>query len=324
MLAPAKPAHESERVHTLRSLNILDSAPEERFDRLTRLARRLFDVPIALVSLVDSNRQWFKSCQGLGTTETSRDVSFCGHAILSDQILMIPDAGSDERFHDNPLVTGEPHIRFYAGCPLKVGNGSNVGTLCLIDTRPRVLDVEERGLLRDLASMAEREIEALQLASLDDLTHLSNRRGFEALAEHALSMCKRMGTPASLLFFDLNDFKVINDTYGHAEGDKALVTFAQVLRKTLREMDVIGRLGGDEFVALLLGSNAADGDAIVARLQQALIAKNHEQGRRYAIQYSVGRIEYDPARHDSIKRLLADADGAMYAQKQASKRPARL
>jgi diguanylate cyclase (GGDEF)-like protein len=322
MLAPAKPAHESERVHTLRSLNILDSAPEERFDRLTRVARRLFDVPIALVSLVDSNRQWFKSCQGLGVTETARDVSFCGHAILSDQILMIPDAGSDERFHDNPLVTGEPHIRFYAGCPLKVGNGSNVGTLCLIDTKPRVLDVEERELLRDLARMAEREIEALQLASLDDLTHLSNRRGFEALAEHALSMCKRLGTPASLLFFDLNDFKVINDTYGHAEGDKALVTFAQVLRKSLREMDVIGRLGGDEFVALLLGSNAADGDAIVARLQQALMAKNHEQGRRYAIKYSVGRIEYDPARHDGIKRLLADADGAMYAQKQASKRTA--
>lgn len=322
MLAPAKPAHESERVHTLRSLNILDSAPEERFDRLTRVARRLFDVPIALVSLVDSNRQWFKSCQGLGVTETARDVSFCGHAILSDQILMIPDAGSDERFHDNPLVTGEPHIRFYAGCPLKVGNGSNVGTLCLIDTKPRVLDVEERELLRDLARMAEREIEALQLASLDDLTHLSNRRGFESLAEHALSMCKRLGTPASLLFFDLNDFKVINDTYGHAEGDKALVTFAQVLRKSLREMDVIGRLGGDEFVALLLGSNAADGDAIVARLQQALMTKNHEQGRRYAIKYSVGRIEYDPARHDGIKRLLADADGAMYAQKQASKRTA--
>ena len=320
MLAPAKPVHEGERVHTLRKLNILDTPPEERFDRLTRLARRLFNVPIALVSLVDSNRQWFKSCQGLGCSQTSRDISFCGHAILSDQILMIPDASSDERFHDNPLVTGEPGIRFYAGCPLKVGNGSNVGTLCLIDTKPRVLDAEERGLLRDLASMAEREIEALQLATIDDLTHLSNRRGFESLAEHALSMCKRMGTPASLLFFDLDDFKVINDTYGHAEGDKALIGFADVLRRALREMDVIGRLGGDEFVALLLGSNAADGDVILQRLQQALSMRNQEQGRQYSINYSVGRIEYDPLRHESIRRLLADADGAMYAQKQASKR----
>lgn len=320
MLAPAKPALEDERMHALHALNILDTQPEERFDRLTRLARRLFDVPIALVSLVDSNRQWFKSCQGLTLTETPRDVSFCAHAILSDQILMIPDAGSDERFQDNPLVTGEPKIRFYAGCPLKVGNGSNVGTLCLLDTRPRVLDAEERGLLRDLASMAEQEIAALQLASIDDLTQLSNRRGFEALAEHALSMCKRMGTPASLLFFDLDQFKRINDTFGHAEGDRALVAFAQVLRRVLREMDVIGRLGGDEFVALLLGSNAAAGDAVIERLQQALTAVNVELQGRYEINCSVGRIEYDPARHDTIKRLLADADGAMYARKQTSRR----
>ncbi len=320
MLAPAKPVHEEERVHALHALNILDTRPEERFDRLTRLARRLFDVPIAVVSLVDSDRQWFKSCQGMAATETPRDVSFCAHAILSDQILMIPDAGSDERFHDNPLVTGEPRIRFYAGCPLKVGNGSNVGTLCLLDTRPRVLDAEERGLLLDLASMAEREIAALQLASIDDLTQLSNRRGFEALAEHALSMCRRMGTPASLLFFDLDRFKVINDTFGHAEGDRALVTFAQVLRRVLREMDIVGRMGGDEFVALLLGSNAAAGDAVIERLGRALADAKAELQGRYSITYSVGRIEYDPGRHDSVKRLLADADGAMYAHKQAARR----
>lgn len=320
MLAPAKPAHEEERVHALHALNILDTQPEERFDRLTRLARRLFDVPIALVSLVDSNRQWFKSCQGLAATETPRDVSFCAHAILGDQILMIPDAGSDERFHDNPLVIGEPKIRFYAGCPLKVGNGSNIGTLCLLDTRPRVLDAEDRGLLRDLASMAEREIAALQLASIDDLTQLSNRRGFEALAEHALSMCKRMGTPASLLFFDLDRFKAINDTFGHAEGDRALVTFARVLRKVLREMDVVGRMGGDEFVALLLGSDAAAGDVVIDRLRKALADANAELHGRYTIGYSVGRIEYDPVRHDTVKRLLADADGAMYARKQAARR----
>ena len=320
MLAPAKPVHEEERVHALHALNILDTRPEERFDRLTRLARRLFDVPIALVSLVDSDRQWFKSCQGMAATETPRDVSFCAHAILSDQILMIPDAGSDERFHDNPLVTGEPRIRFYSGCPLKVGNGSNVGTLCLLDTRPRVLDAEERGLLLDLASMAEREIAALQLASIDDLTQLSNRRGFEALAEHALSMCRRMGTPASLLFFDLDRFKVINYTFGHAEGYRALVTFAQVLRRVLREMDIVGRMGGDEFVALLLGSNAAAGDAVIERLGRALADANAELQGRYSITYSVGRIEYDPGRHDSVKRLLADADGAMYARKQAARR----
>ncbi len=320
MLAPSKPVNEAERVNTLRAMNILDTAPEERFDRLTRLARRLFDVPIALVSLVDVNRQWFKSCQGLSATETPRDISFCGHAILGEQVLMIPDATNDERFHDNPLVTGEPHIRFYAGCPLRVGNGAKIGTLCLIDSRPRILDAEERELLRDLASMAEQEIEALQLATIDDLTQVSNRRGFEALAEHALSICKRMNTPASLLFFDLNDFKTINDTWGHAEGDRALVAFAETLREVLREMDLVGRLGGDEFVALLMGSNAQDGDVIAERLKQALARRNAEAQRGYDIRYSLGRIEYDPARHDSIKRLLAEADAAMYTHKQASRK----
>ena len=154
MLAPIKPANEAVRIQALHGLNVLDSAPEERFDRLTRLAKRLFNVPIALVTLVDKDRQWFKSCVGLDVNETPRDVSFCGHAILQDELLLVPDAKQDKRFHDNPLVTGEPNIRFYAGYPLTVPNGNKMGTLCLIDTKPRELDDEERGLLRDLAGMA--------------------------------------------------------------------------------------------------------------------------------------------------------------------------
>ena len=154
MLVPRKPANEEARIQALHGLNLLDSAPEERFDRLTRLAKRLFNVPIALVTLVDKDRQWFKSCVGLDATETSRDVSFCGHAILKDDLLLVRDAREDERFHDNPLVTGEPNIRFYAGYPLTVPNGNKMGTLCLLDTKPRELDDEERALLRDLAEMA--------------------------------------------------------------------------------------------------------------------------------------------------------------------------
>ena len=134
MLVPGKPANEAARIQALQGLGLLDSAPEERFDRLTRLAKRLFNVPIALVTLVDSNRQWFKSCVGLGVSETPRNVSFCGHAILQDELLMVADAKQDERFYDNPLVTGEPKIRFYAGYPLTVPDGNKMGTLCLIDT----------------------------------------------------------------------------------------------------------------------------------------------------------------------------------------------
>jgi diguanylate cyclase (GGDEF)-like protein len=320
MHVPSTPSNESARLDTLRALHILDTLPEERFDRLTRLARRLFDVPIALVSLVDANRQWFKSCLGLPVSETPRDVSFCAHAILGDEIMTVPDTLADARFHDNPLVTDNPNIRFYAGCPLVVPNGSKLGTLCLIDVKPRGgLDDEERELLRDLARMAEQELVSIQLATLDDLTSLSNRRGFEALAQHALNVCKRVEKPASLLFFDLNDFKQINDTRGHAEGDQALKTFADVLRTELRESDVIARLGGDEFVALLTDSNSAATRDVIQRLGQVLAERNAQAQRGYAIRFSVGQVEYDPARHVGIAELLAAADAAMYSHKQASK-----
>ncbi|UZE37545.1 sensor domain-containing diguanylate cyclase [Pseudomonas sp. B21-059] len=320
MLYPSKPNNEALRIQTLRELNVLDTSPQERFDRLTRLAKRLFNVPIALVSLVDSDRQWFKSCVGLSATETSRDISFCGHAILGDQILTVCDAELDERFHDNPLVVGEPGIRFYAGCPLTVPNGSKLGTLCLIDVKPRDLDDEERALLRDLARMAEQELAAVQMASMDEMTLLSNRRGFEALARHALGVCKRLKKPATLLFFDLNEFKQINDNYGHAEGDGALKTFADVLRIAFRESDVIGRLGGDEFVALLSAADHVETSAIMARLGELLNERNATLKRGYDIRFSVGQIEYDAGRHPDIEALLADADKAMYLHKQAGKR----
>ncbi|PYY88725.1 GGDEF domain-containing protein [Pseudomonas sp. TKO26] len=316
MLYPGKPNNEALRVQTLKELNILDTSPQERFDRLTRLAKRLFNVPIALVSLVDSDRQWFKSSVGLNATETARDISFCGHAILGDQIFTVRDAELDERFHDNPLVIGEPGIRFYAGCPLTVSNGSALGTLCLIDVKPRDLDDEERALLRDLARMAEQELAAVQMASMDELTLLSNRRGFEALARHALGVCKRLEKPATLLFFDLNEFKQINDSYGHAEGDGALKTFADVLRIAFRESDVIGRLGDDEFVALLTAADHVETSAIMARLGELLNERNATLKRGYDIRFSVGQIEYDPERHAGIEDLLADADKAMYLHKQ--------
>jgi diguanylate cyclase (GGDEF)-like protein len=317
MLTPATPADERTRLDTLRALNILDTSPEERFDRLTRLAKRLFDVPIALVSLVDENRQWFKSSQGLDVCETSRDVSFCGHAILGDGVLLVPDAALDERFHDNPLVVNDPAIRFYAGCPLKVPNGSRLGTLCLIDREPRDFDEDDLALLRDLARMAEQELAAVQLATMDELTMVSNRRGFEALAVHALALCRRLQRPAALLFFDLDGFKEVNDTFGHAEGDRALTTFATLLQQTFRESDVIGRLGGDEFAVLLTNAADAESDAAIARLQQAVDAHDREAERGYELAFSVGRVQLDPARHRTLDDLMSDADQRMYAHKNA-------
>jgi diguanylate cyclase (GGDEF)-like protein len=167
--------------------------------------------------------------------------------------------------------------------------------------------------------MAEQELAAIQLATRDDLTLLSNRRGFEALAQHALNACKRTGKPASLLFFDLNDFKQINHSLGHAEGDRALQRFADVLRTALRESDVIGRLGGDEFVALLSGASNAETQQVTQRLAQLLDERTDDTRRGYQIHFSVGQAAYEPALHRSVAELLAAADAAMYSHKQASK-----
>jgi phosphoribosyl 1,2-cyclic phosphodiesterase/CheY-like chemotaxis protein len=161
------PENEAARLAALDALEILDSAPEERFDRIIRIASQAFDVPIALVSLVDRDRQWFKSCIGLDAKETPRDMAFCAHAILNDEVLIVPDAFQDPRFADNPLVTGEPHVRFYAGCPLKLPDGNLVGTLCLIDTRPRQLDDARINLLRDLGKLAETELSRRARPAMD-------------------------------------------------------------------------------------------------------------------------------------------------------------
>ena len=317
MKAPEYPKNEDIRVAALRSLDILDTEPEERFDRLTRIAKRLFKVPIALVSFVDINRQWFKSCQGLEVKEMPRDISFCGHAILGDDIFIISDTLLDDRFYDNPLVINEPRIRFYAGIPLVISNEIRVGTLCLIDREPRILSEEDKELLRDLGQMAVQDLTLVQLATIDELTQISNRRGFSTLALYALSLCKRMNKPASLFFFDLDFFKEINDRFGHAEGDIALINFSKILKDAFRESDVVGRLGGDEFVALLTNANQTETNLILHRLEKVLDEFNNQhKSRGYEIVYSVGVVAFDPTRHLSINDLLAEGDRLMYEQKR--------
>jgi PAS domain S-box-containing protein len=168
MKTPEQPPEESQRLSALRASNLLDTPPEERFDRITHLAAQLFDVPIALVSLVDKDRQWFKSCYGLGVRETGRDISFCGHAILNPQTLVVENAMDDERFADNPLVADEPGICFYAGAPLVDQSGYRLGTLCLIDRKPRRFSEEDEENLRNLADMVERELQLHELGEYYD------------------------------------------------------------------------------------------------------------------------------------------------------------
>ncbi len=158
MRAPPLPENETSRLVALRDLGILDTGPTEDFDRIVALAAEIFEVPIALISLVDADRQWFKAEFGLDASQTGRDISFCGHAILQDGTMVVNDALTDPRFEDNPLVCGHPNIRFYAGRPLKSPLGYSLGTLCLIDTMPRQLDRQQLSILDKLGDLVEREL----------------------------------------------------------------------------------------------------------------------------------------------------------------------
>ena len=159
MQAPPISEYEQQRLDGLRRLAILDTTAEERFDRITRMARNMFEVPISLISLVDEERQWFKSHLGFPIDESPRDESMCAHAILGDEPLVVPDTLEDDRFADNPAVTGPARIRFYAGVPLVLADGSRVGTLCVGDHRPRLLDEDQLDELRRLAALVVTELE---------------------------------------------------------------------------------------------------------------------------------------------------------------------
>ncbi len=176
MLDAPIPADDDLRLADLCTLGVLDTAAELRFDRITEAARRHFNVPIALVSLVDRDRQWFKSHAGLEATETPRNISFCGHAIHHDYPFIVPNAATDPRFADNPLVTGDLHLRFYAGHPLKSRHGRRLGTLCLIDHEPRTFSDKDLVWLADMAAWAERELNLRELEEANEVAERSSRR----------------------------------------------------------------------------------------------------------------------------------------------------
>src|ERR1700758_2548992 len=186
-MIPAKPANETQRLKTLRGYEILDTEPEAAFDDLTFLASFLCETPVALISLIDAERQWFKSKVGVSIVETSRDIAFCASAILQPDVFIVPDASQDVRFAENPLVVSEPKIRFYAGATLMT-NGHALGTLCVVDRVPRNLSPEQ--------------LEALRALSRQVLAQLELRRNLKRL-EHALAARDRAEAEKEVSLRDL-------------------------------------------------------------------------------------------------------------------------
>jgi len=303
---------EETRLEILHAIGLLDTPEEERFDRITRLCSKLFDMPISLVTLVDADRQWFKSAEGLEKRETPRDVSFCSHAIAGhDEVMVVHDTHRDERFARNPLVTGEPYIRFYAGCTIRA-NGSKLGTLCLLDNRSR--DESEftdshRQLLLTLAAMAETELAADPKAVTSPLTGLWNRRGFEQRAKELLELAQREKIPTHLLFFDLDDFGAYNKAYGVQAGDTCLYDFAILLRHCMPFADLVCHFGNDEFAVLSLFDSSNEIQRQLDYLRSRFHRSLQADGR--LLDFTVGQARLCPDDRGDLQRLLVRADQDM-------------
>lgn len=287
-MKPALPKNEQARLRALQRYEILDTPSEQEYDDIALLAAQICGTPIATISLIDADRQWFKSKIGLDETETSRDIAFCAYAILpeSPQTMIVRDALEDARFAENPLVTGDPYIRFYAGAPLITPDNHAIGTICVIDREPRDLTEKQLDALQALARQVTLKLELRRMSGLlqsanddlrnlslqDDLTTLFNRRGFLFHAEQQLKLFRSRKTERGLwlMLADMDGLKLINDSHGHEEGSFAIVEMSEILRKTFRDADVIARLGGDEFVILVINALDEVSEKITERLAQNL------------------------------------------------------
>ncbi|WP_335062873.1 sensor domain-containing diguanylate cyclase [Nostoc sp.] len=317
------PDNEAERLKALADYNILDTQPEQAFDDITALAAYICKTPIALISLVDADRQWFKSKVGLQGSETPRDWAFCSHAILEpEDILVIPNAIKDDRFHNNPLVQGNLKIRFYAGAPLITPDGLPIGTLCVLDSIPHHLSYQQLDALRRLSRQAIAQMELIQevrnrkQASLtDELTGLHNRRGFFLMAEQELKIAHRMKALCWVIFIDLDGLKQVNDTLGHDMGDALIIDAGRLLKQSFRSSDIVARLGGDEFI-VFISSYFKDADSIQEYLQANIANFNQQQNRNYELSMSMGIECYSPESDMSLEEVIARSDKLMYAQKR--------
>ncbi|MDH3607227.1 MAG: diguanylate cyclase, partial [Acidimicrobiia bacterium] len=284
------PANETQRLAALAEYDILDSLPEAAYDDITHLASELCEAPIAAVSLIDEERQWFKSTFGLEVSETPRDQAFCAHAILGTEVMVVPDAQGDARFADNPLVTSDPAIRFYAGAPLTTPGGEVLGTLCVIDHVERKLTAAQERSLVALARqvMAQLELrrliteqrqnrrrlekanDRLQEASVtDDVSGFHNTRFLHQYLDQHLDSSEKL----SLVFFDMDGFKEVVDAHGHLLGARMLREVAETVARHLGVDDRLVRYGGDEYVVILPGQDSAAALEKAERMKEAISAE---------------------------------------------------
>lgn len=342
------PKNELSRIEALRSYRILDTLPEPAYDDITILASHICQTPIAVVSFVDSKRQWFKSSTGLEISETPRETAFCAHAILEHDLFIIPDTLEDKRFADNPMVTGGPQIRFYAAAPLVTAKGEALGTICVIDNVPRTLNEEQQALLHSLSRQIMVQLELrmhileqdrqqqllhqyqeklkttntkLQEAILqDDVTGFNNTRFLHQYLDYYLLPEHFQDRVLSLAFFDMDDFKLAVDDHGHPLGSKILKEVALAVSKCLEANDYIVRYGGDEFVIILPDQDKEASFKKVNEMKQAIqgtpFLQDENINIRLTASFGLATYPYDA---EDKAQLLAEADRCLFRSKAKGK-----
>jgi diguanylate cyclase (GGDEF)-like protein len=338
MIVAPFPPNETARLASLHKMQILATPAEEAFDRITRVAQHVFQMPTVLISIVDEQRQWFKSKVGMTAQETPRDISFCTHAVYNEEILVVEDASKDTRFCDNPLVCGPTQIRFYAGRPLRNQEGFVIGTLCLIDQKPRQFGGKEIAILDDLGYWAESvllvrglskvtdtllsELDTARRESLiDSLLRIWNRGAIIDILSREYDHAGRHGGRLGLFMVDVDHFKSINDKYGHPVGDEALIEVANVLRQQLRSYDSLGRYGGEEFMIVLPQTGPAAVTKLAERLRSA-VEKTviHVDGHALKCTISIGTAVIDgEGRRLEIDKVVMAVDQALLKAKAAGR-----
>ena len=309
MQEPGLPPDEAERIETLQSLNILDTPRNDRFDRYTRISTRIFDMPVAVISLVDRYRQWFKSTDGFDAEETPRNISFCGHAILGDDVFEVRNTRRDPRFRDNPLVINQPHIRFYAGAPLEAPNGHKLGTLCLIDRVPRQLSDEEKVMLKNLADMVVGEM----VNYVDTETGLDNRNSLLMAGRDCIN-ADRQECKFSLLLFDLSDvIAAQSDTEWEVPPGE---TFAKLLRFHFPDAQSIAYLGREDFCVLQKYDKDFNDVKAISRLCEDARAALFADTKYDSFSAYVGRVDYDSEKYSSVGDMLQDADELFFKRER--------
>lgn len=250
------PIDEAERLWDLHRLELLDTPADPCFERIVNLASEALQMPVALVSLVDTNRQWFLARHGLDAQQTSRQVAFCAHTVAAEDLVVIPDTLDDPRFRDNPLVTGDTRFRFYAGAPLYSPEGHVLGTLCVLDQKPRQLDRKQLNLLQQLVDVVRRELFLRRQMTLCQLTGTFQCGSFLRIAASDLVRARAAGFQLACLNVEIVGFRQVNNCWGYQEGDRLLRTVASQLRELLQPRDLSGRLGDSDFALLLLDRDA--------------------------------------------------------------------